>query len=94
MIENDVWIGYNVTIMPGIKVGDGRILATNSTVTRDVEPYTIVGGNPAKTLKKRFSEEKIDLLKKIKWWDWAEEKISRHVGDLTGNDIERLREIN
>ena len=83
-VGHDVWIGYGVTIMPGITIGDGAIIATKSVVTKDVAPYTIVGGNPAKEIKKRFSEEKIKKLLDIKWWDWPIEKITTHVQHLTG----------
>jgi virginiamycin A acetyltransferase len=90
IIGNDVWIGYNVKIMPGITIGDGAIIATNSTVTKNVDPYTIVGGNPAKEIKKRFPEATIKKLLKIKWWDWDIEKITRNITKLTQNDIENL----
>lgn len=83
IIGNDVWIGANVTIMPGIKVGDGTIIATNTTVTKDVEPYAIVGGNPAKELKKRFSDEKIKELMELKWWDWDVKKITENLEFLS-----------
>lgn len=75
VIGNDVWIGQNVTIMPGVKVGDGAIIATKSTVTRNIESYAIYGGNPAKLIRKRFSDEKIAFLQKLQWWNWDEEKI-------------------
>ncbi|MFB6320241.1 CatB-related O-acetyltransferase [Saccharicrinis sp. FJH54] len=91
IIGNDVWIGHNATIMPGVSIGDGAVIATNSTVTRDVEPYTIVGGNPAKPIRKRFSEEHINILLQIKWWDRDIETITRSVHLLTGNDIEALK---
>ncbi len=91
-IGNDVWIGYNATIMSGVTIGDGAIIATNSTVARDVEPYSIVGGNPAKEIKKRFPEEKIAKLLKLKWWDWEIEKITKNVRNLTGNDIDKIIE--
>jgi virginiamycin A acetyltransferase len=90
IIGNDVWIGYNVKIMPGITIGDGAIIATNSTVTKNVDPYTIVGGNPAKEIKKRFPEATIKKLLQIKWWDWGIEKITRNITKLTQNDIENL----
>ncbi len=90
VVGNDVWIGYNSVLMAGISVGDGAIIAANSTVTKDVEPYSIVGGNPAKLIKKRFSEDKINKLLKIKWWDWDIEKITANVHNLTGNDIDKL----
>ncbi|MBY0480821.1 MAG: CatB-related O-acetyltransferase [Chitinophagaceae bacterium] len=89
-IGNDVWIGYNATIMAGVTIGDGAIIATNSTVIKDVEPYSIVGGNPAIEIKKRFSTEMIDRLLKLKWWDWDIEKITKNVQTLTGKDIALL----
>ena len=89
-IGNDVWIGYNATIMAGVTIGDGAIIATNSTVVKDVEPYSIVGGNPANLIKKRFADDKIEQLLKLKWWDWEMEKITKNVAYLTGNDIEKL----
>jgi len=90
IIGNDVWIGYGVTIMPGVKIGDGAIIATRSVVTKDVEPYSIGGGNPAIKIRKRFSEEKIKQLLEISWWDWSIEKVTEHLNYLTGNDIEKL----
>jgi virginiamycin A acetyltransferase len=90
VIGNDVWIGYNATIMAGVTVGDGAIIATNATVTKDVAPYSIVGGNPAKEIRKRFSEEVIDRLLELRWWDWEMEKITRNVRHLTGLELDRL----
>ncbi|MBK9105108.1 MAG: CatB-related O-acetyltransferase [Saprospiraceae bacterium] len=74
IIGNDVWIGYNATIMAGVTIGDGAIIAANSTVTKDVAPYAIVGGNPATEIRKRFDEDRIRKLLDIKWWDWPIEK--------------------
>lgn len=91
VIGNDVWIGYNATLMAGITVHDGAIIAANSTVTKDVEPYAIVGGNPAAVIRKRFSVEKIRELLAIKWWDWDIEKITRNVHNLTGSDVSKLK---
>ncbi len=82
-IGNDVWIGYNATIMAGVTVGDGAIIATNATVVKDVPPYAIVGGNPAKVLKKRFSEATIEHLLRLQWWNWPIEKITANVQQLT-----------
>jgi virginiamycin A acetyltransferase len=93
VIGNDVWIGHNTTIMPGITIGDGAIIATNSTVTKNVEPYTIVGGNPAQEIRKRFSETTIDLLLEIQWWHWDIEKITKNVSLLTSGDFEKLKSI-
>lgn len=90
LIGNDVWIGHQATIMPGIKIGNGAIIASHAVVTRDVSPYTIVGGNPARLIRKRFSEEKIKKLLKLKWWDWPLDKITKNVQFLTGNGMEEL----
>ncbi len=89
-IGNDVWIGYNATIMAGVTIGDGAIIATNSTVIKDVEPYSVVGGNPAKEIKKRFSEETISKLLELKWWNWDIERITKNIQNLTDNEIEKL----
>jgi len=90
VIGNDVWIGYQATILAGVTIGDGAIIAANATVVKDVAPYTIVGGNPAAEIRKRFSPETIDQLLKLQWWNWDEEKITRNLKHLTGNDLERL----
>ena len=89
-IGNDVWIGYNATIMAGVTIGDGAIIATNSTVVKDVEPYSIVGGNPANLIRKRFAEDKSEQLLKLKWWDWELGKITKNVSFLTGSEIDKL----
>lgn len=91
-IGNDVWLGYNSTIMAGVIIGDGAIIATNSTVVKDVAPYSIVGGNPAKEIKKRFSEETISKLLKLQWWNWDVEKITKNIHNLTDNNIDSLTE--
>lgn len=75
IIGNDVWIGANVSILPGVTIGDGAVVATGSVVTKDVAPYAIVGGVPAKLIKYRFDKEKIDKLLMIQWWNWTEEEI-------------------
>lgn len=89
-IGNDVWIGYNATIMAGVTIGDGVIIATNSTVIHDVAPYSIVGGNPAKEIRKRFPESTIEKLLDLKWWDWDIEKITKNVHHLTNNELDKL----
>lgn len=82
VIGNDVWIGSNATIMPGVSIGDGAIIATNATVTKDVAPYSIVGGNPAKLVKMRFSEKRINELLDMQWWYWDIEKITDYLNHL------------
>ena len=91
VIGNDVWIGNSATIMQGIKIGDGAIIGTNALVTKDVEPYSIVGGNPAKTLRKRFTDDQIEFLLALKWWDWPVEKITENITALTTGDFDALR---
>lgn len=90
VIGNDVWLGHKAVIMPGVTIGDGAIVGSFSIVTKDVEPYTIVGGNPAKPIRRRFSEEQIEKLLKMCWWDWDIDKITRNVQLLTANDVEAL----
>ncbi len=93
IIGNDVWIGHNATIMPGVTIGDGAIIATNATVTKDVEPYSIVGGNPAKLIKKRFSDNDINDLLEIKWWNWDIEKITKHLQLITSSEVNLLKKV-
>lgn len=87
IIENDVWIGQNVTILSGVHIGNGAIIGTTATVTKDIPDYAIVAGNPAKIKKYRFSEEIINKLLKIKWWDWPLEKIREAYPIFTNPDI-------
>jgi virginiamycin A acetyltransferase len=91
VIGNDVWIGYGATIMPGVKIGDGAIIASMAVVTSDVDPYAIVGGNPARVLKHRFDADVVASLITVKWWDWAAEKITVELEAILSGDIERLR---
>ena len=88
VIGNDVWIGGNVTIMSGVTVGDGAVIANNSHVVKNVEPYSLVGGNPAKLIKYRFTNKQISELLEIKWWDWDDEKINKITHLLCNSDIE------
>ena len=91
VIGNDVWIGQNATIMPGIHIGDGAIIGANSLVSKDVEPYTIVAGNPIRVIRKRFDDELIDLLERFKWWDKSIEEINNLIPILTNGDLEKVR---
>ena len=93
IIGNDVWIDNGATIMQGVKIGDGAIIGTNSLVTKDVEPYTIVGGNPAKEIRKRFDDETIQLLLAVKWWDWDVQKITDNLEAITSGKIDELKRI-
>ncbi|MEN9221003.1 MAG: Vat family streptogramin A O-acetyltransferase [Thermostichus sp. BF3_bins_97] len=91
LIGNDVWIGYEATLLPGVKVGDGAIIGAKAVVSRDVPPYAIVAGNPARVLRQRFSEEVIQELLQIAWWNWDIEKISRNLDKISGADIAALK---
>jgi virginiamycin A acetyltransferase len=91
IIGNDVWIGQNATILPGVKIGDGAIIGMKSVVGSDVEPYTIVAGNPAKVIRKRFDEELIELMLKLKWWDLPVEEINKLIPLLHDNNIENAK---
>ena len=91
VIGNDVWIGQNAVILPGVHIGDGAIIGANCVVGKDVEPYTVVIGNPAKVLRKRFDDELIDLLLAFKWWDKGIEEINALIPLLTCNDLEKVK---
>ena len=91
IIGNDVWIGYEAVILAGVTIGDGAIIGTRAVVTKDVPPYTIVGGVPAKPIKKRFSDEIISKLLGIQWWNWSDEKIARNIGAIQSGNIEQLK---
>lgn len=90
IVGNDVWIGFEATIMPGVKIGDGAIIGAKSVVTKDVEPYSIVAGNPAKVINKRFNENTIQNLLDIQWWNWDIEKIEKNHNIITSNNMEAL----
>ena len=89
VIGNDVWIGRDAVIMPGVIIGDGAIVAARAVVVSDVDPYTVVGGNPAKHVRERFSDEDIDRLLRLAWWDWPVDVITEHVRTIwTGTPVE------
>jgi chloramphenicol O-acetyltransferase type B len=90
VIGNDVWIGSEAIIMPGVKVGDGAVIGTRALVTKDVEPYAIVGGNPAKVIRKRFAEREIALLLEMPWWDWPEDRLKDAMPIMTSERIDDL----
>lgn len=91
VIDNDVWIGQNATILPGVHIGDGAIVGANSVVGSDVAPYTIVAGNPAKPLRKRFDDELIQILLELKWWDKSVDEINALIPVLTCSDLDKVR---
>jgi chloramphenicol O-acetyltransferase type B len=90
VIGNDVWIGSEAIIMPGVTIGHGAVIGTRALVTRDVEPYAIVGGNPARVIRKRFDEASIAKLLEMAWWDWPEEQLSQAMTLMTSADIHAL----
>lgn len=91
IIGNDVWIGYEAVILAGVTVGDGAVIGTRALVTKNVPPYTIVGGTPAKELRKRFDDNTISLLLQMKWWDWPVEKIAAHIQEIQTGCLENLK---
>jgi len=93
IIGNDVWIGYEAIIMSGVTIGDGAIIGTRALVTKDVPPYTVVGGIPAKTIKKRFSDEIIAELLLLSWWEWPLEKISYGLPHIQSGNIQELKTL-
>ena len=90
IIGNDVWIGYEAVIMSGVTIGDGAIIGARSVVTKDIPPYTIVGGVPARQIRRRFSEETIAALLELKWWNWPREKITRKIEAIKNGDMKAL----
>ncbi len=92
VIGNDVWVGYEAVILAGVTIGDGAIIGTRAVVTKDVPPYTIVGGVPAKPIKRRFPEETISALLEIQWWNWSEERIARNISAIQSGNIEQLKQ--
>ena len=91
VIGNDVWIGQNAVILPGVHIGDGAIIGANSIVGSDVDPYTIVVGNPAKPIRKRFDEELIELMQRFKWWDKSIDEIDELIPLLTCSDLDKVK---
>jgi len=90
IIENDVWIGAKSTIMSGVKISNGAVVGAGSTVTKDVPPYAIVAGNPAKVVKYRFNEKQIESLLKISWWNWTEDRIKTEAISMWSNKIDEF----
>lgn len=91
VIGNDVWIGYEAVILAGVTIGDGAMIGTRAVVTKDVPPYTIVGGVPAKPIRKRFSDHIIAALLALRWWDWTEERIAAHLDAIQSGQIDQIK---
>ena len=93
VVGNDVWIGQNVTVLPGVHIGDGAIIGADSVVAKDIPPYTIAAGNPCRVIRKRFDDELIEYLLALKWWDWDAEKIFRNMEILCSADPSEIKNI-
>ena len=93
VIGNDVWIGQHATILPGVHIGDGAIVGANSVVSKDVEPYSVVAGNPARLIRKRFDEETTKFLLELKWWDWDAKKIFDNLEILCSADVSEIKKL-
>ena len=93
VVGSDVWIGYEAVILSGVHIGDGAIIGARAVVTKDVAPYTIVGGVPAKPIRRRFDDETIEKLESLRWWDWDAEKIRACIPAIQSGDIAALEEI-
>lgn len=91
VVGNDVWIGYEAVILAGVTIGDGAVVGARALVTRDVPPYTIVGGVPARPIQKRFDEPAVEALLALRWWDWPEERIAANLGAIQSGSLEQLR---
>jgi virginiamycin A acetyltransferase len=92
IIGNDVWLGREAVILPGVRIGDGAIVGTRAVVSRDVPPYSVVVGNPARVVRRRFDDETIEALLDIAWWDWPAEAVAAHVEAIRGADLTALQE--
>ena len=90
VIGNDVWIGYEAVILSGVKIGDGAVIGARAVVTKDVPPYTVVGGVPAKTIRKRFDDATVEKLLALRWWGWEKEKIKRSISAIQSGNIAAL----
>ena len=93
VVGNDVWIGYQALIMPGVRIGDGAIIAAGSVVVADVPAYAVVGGNPGKVLRRRYSDEEVEVLHRIAWWDWPVEKVTEHVRVIMAGTVAELAAV-
>lgn len=94
VVGSDVWIGYEAVILAGVTIGDGAIIGSRAVVTKDVPPYTIVGGVPARPIRLRFPRETVDRLLALRWWDWPEEKLKAALPALQAGDLDRLEKLN
>ena len=91
IIGNDVWIGYEAVLMAGVTIGDGAVIGARAVVTKDIPPYTIAGGVPARPIKRRYTEETIAALSSLKWWDWPEERIAQNLDAIQSGQLDWLK---
>lgn len=91
VVGNDVWIGQNVTVLPGVHIGDGAIIGMNSVVGSDVPPYSVAAGNPARVIRRRFDDEMIEILQKLKWWDLPIDEINDLIPILSESDLQKAK---
>ena len=94
VVGSDVWIGYEAVILSGVTIGDGAIIGARAVVTHDVPPYTIVGGVPARPIRRRFDDDTVERLLRLRWWDWERDKIARSITAIKAGDIEALERVN
>jgi virginiamycin A acetyltransferase len=92
VVGNNVWLGYRATVLPGVHIGDGAIVAAEAVVARDIPPFAVAAGNPAAVVRSRFSEEEIEQLLKVAWWDWPVEKVTRHARTILTGPVAALVE--
>lgn len=92
VIGNDVWIGYEAVVLAGVTIGDGAVIGARAVVTKDVPPYTIVGGVPAREIRQRFAPQTVERLMSLQWWDWPEEKLRHHIRAIQAGDLDQLME--
>lgn len=90
VVGNDVWLGYRALVMPGVKIGDGAVVAAASVVTADVRPYAVVGGNPARELRRRFADDEVARLQALSWWHWPIDKVTRNIRAITSGSVAEL----
>jgi virginiamycin A acetyltransferase len=93
VVGNDVWLGYQTTVMPGVKIGHGAIVAAGSVVTSDIPDYAIAGGNPVRVIRSRYAPEEIQRLLELAWWDWPAEHLTRHIRTIMTGDVDEVADI-
>lgn len=93
VVGNDVWIGAGAFIMSGVTIGDGAVIGARSVITKNVPPYSVCVGNPFKVTRTRFTKDEVEILLRVKWWDWTDEKIRENISLIMGDDVKKLAEV-